>query len=195
MAMTAEQYLSQLQALLPPGAAWPRDRHTELARTLLALADEFARVEESACRLIEEADPRTTSDLLPEWEKDAALPDPYAGEVATVQERRIALLAKLLASGGQSPHFYIDLAAQLGTAITITEFRPFVAGSRAGDALYNTADWGITWQVNIPAGAAYKHFVAGSRAGEPLLSGSNQLLEWAIGRLKPAHTRVIFNYI
>jgi len=84
MAMTAEEYLSQLQALLPPGAAWPRQGDAELTAVLQALADEFARVDQSADRLIDESDPRTASDLLTGWEADTGLPDPYAGDLATV---------------------------------------------------------------------------------------------------------------
>lgn len=75
MALTAEQYQSQLLELLPLGAVWPRDLDTGLAKLLLAKADEFARVDGRADQLIEEADPRTTSEMLSDWERVVGLPD------------------------------------------------------------------------------------------------------------------------
>lgn len=194
MGMTADAYLRQLQALLPEGAAWPREADADITKALYAIAEEFARIDQRAVDLLEEADPETTQELLPEWEEDAGLPDLCTGPLPTIQERRSALLARLHTDGGQSPMFFVSLAAEMGYEIIITEFRPFTAGSRAGGALSN-GDWRYTFQINTQADMAIWLFRAGlGRAGEPLKSGENTLLECVIGRLKPAHTIVIFAY-
>lgn len=187
-------YLAQIKALLPPGRAWPRDPDSVLSKLLHALAGVFARTHRRALDLIEEADPRTTNELLTDWERVAGLPDKCAPAGATTQERRDALVARLTARGGQSRQFFIDLAAQLGYVITITEFTPFRAGqSSASDSLTN-GYWPYAWQVNAPE-TTIREFRAGqAAAGEPLRRWGNELLECVIGRAKPAHTILIFAY-
>lgn len=44
MALTVDDYLAQLQALLPSGPAWPRDVNADLTKLLMAEADELARI-------------------------------------------------------------------------------------------------------------------------------------------------------
>lgn len=192
MGMTAEHYLNQLQALLPPGKAWTREPDADLTKLLRGLAEEFARVDRRAEDLIEEADPRTCYELLPDWEEFASLPDACHGQAVSIEERRAALVARLTARGGQSRPFFIALAAALGYQIGITEYSPFQAGSTAGDRLTN-GDWVFAWQVDA-AESTVRSFVAGSAAGEPLASWGNELLECAINKLKPAHTHVLFAY-
>lgn len=196
MALTAADYLAQLQALLPQGFAWPRQADAALTKLLLAWADEMARIDGRAADLVEEADPRTTAELLADWERVAGLPDPCVAALGisqTTAQRRAALVAKLTTIGGQSAAYYIALAASLGYTITVTEFNPFQAGSDAGDALTNDG-WRFVWQVNAPA-ANIVEFAAGrSSAGEPLRSWDNELLECVINRLRPAHTHVLFAY-
>lgn len=76
MALTDADYLQQLQELLPPGPAWPRDPDAYLTRLLSAWAAECARVDARANALMDEADPRATAELLPDWERMLGLPDP-----------------------------------------------------------------------------------------------------------------------
>lgn len=192
--MSAEAYRAQLQALLPSGAAWPRESNTALARFLAALAEEFARVDFRAEQLVDEADPRTTAELLADWERVAGLPDSCVTVAQTTQERRDALVAKLTNLGGQSRQFFTDLAARLGYSITITEFHPFQVGSSAvGDALNGDA-WTLAWRVNAPTTTVREFRVGGSAVGDALRSWGNELLECAITRTKPAHTHVQFGY-
>lgn len=191
--MSADAYLTQLQALLPQGAAWPREAQATLTRLLQAVADELARMDARADALIDEADPRTTAELLVDWERVAGLPEPCITAPQTIADRRAALTGKLASSGGQDRAFYIAIALALGYEVTITEFRPFVAGSSAGDELTN-GDWIFTWRVNAPE-ETVRVFAAGSgAAGEALRTWGNELLECVIGRLKPAHTIVQFAY-
>lgn len=71
MAMTADDYRTALQALLPRGAAWTRSPEAVLMRVLAACAEEPERVDERADDLLDEADPRATLELLSDWERVA----------------------------------------------------------------------------------------------------------------------------
>lgn len=193
--MPAEQYRSQLQALLPIGAAWTREPQAVLTQLLDAFAQELARVDARAAVLVDEADPRTTSELLADWERAFALPGDCITTVQTAQARRDALLSKMAGLGGQSIQYFIDLAARLGYTITISEYSPFKAGlSQAGDPLTN-GDWAFAWRVSGTNATNVRTFKAGQgKAGEPLGSSSNEALECVIRDAKPAHTFVSFAY-
>lgn len=192
MALSTEDYLQQLQALLPQGPAWSREQDTVLTKLLTAFAEEFARVDLRIDNLLNEADPRTTNELLTDWEHVAGLPDLCTGIPATIALRRELLVSKLTNVGGQSRLFFIDLAAKLGYTITITEFKRFRVTSRVNDPL-NNADWAYAWRVNSALNTVRKFTVAG-RVNEPLASWGNTALECVITRLKPAHTHVQFAY-
>lgn len=193
MAMTGADYLSQLQALLPQGPAWPRDPEAVLTLLLDAWAEEFARVDGRAGRLQEENDPRVTTELLADWERVAGLPSScMVGIDQAIAERRAALHTKLTRLGGQSRQFFIDLAASLGYTVTITEFRPFHVNDHVNDDIAG-ALWTFVWQVNAQLNTV-RRFTVGSAVNEALASWGNALLECAISQLKPAHTKVLFAY-
>jgi uncharacterized protein YmfQ (DUF2313 family) len=202
------RYRGALADLLPPGLIWNRDPSSRLMAFLEGLGSEFGHVERRSLELLEEVDPHRTVEMLPDWERIVGLPDACVSIEETVQDRRQAVLVKLAAVGGQSRQFYIDLAAEYGFTITITEFTSFVAGpaygddrSKAGDALTNAkaqpaagAGWQDTWQVNAPL-ETIREFKAGEgQAGDPLRWWGNTLLECLISRAKPAHTHVLFSY-
>lgn len=195
MALKPEDYLAHLQALLPPGAAWSREPGATLTKTLLAQADGLSRVDERTEQMLDELDPRSTTEMIADWERVTGLPDACMGPANTLAERRARVLQQLRTLGGQSRQYFIDVAAALGFAITITEFGPFLAGqSCAGHALTNGPDWKHTWRVNAPA-VTIRDFTAGnSTAGEPLRAWGNTPLECVINRYKPGHTYVQFAY-
>jgi uncharacterized protein YmfQ (DUF2313 family) len=195
MALTAADYLVQLQALLPQGFAWPRQADAALTKLLLAWADEMARIDDRAADLVEEADPRTTADLLADRERVAGLPDACVEALAgtqTTAQRRAALVAKLTTIGGQSAAYYIALAASLGYTITITEYKTFTVRSKVNDPL-NDLPWRFVFTVNAPLNMV-RRFTVRSSVNEPLAAWGNDLLECVISRLKPAHTHVLFAY-
>ena len=200
--MDGAAYLDQLQQLLPPGAAWPRDPDATLTQLLAAIAAEFARLDDRAERLVEEADPRTALELLPDWERLAGLPDACTGVLpTTVPERRAAIVTKLTARGGQSSAYLTALAATLGYPIAITELAALRSGGRCGTRA-NSAAWGFAFRVDLlpPAGSVDPSIVdrrlrAGAgRAGERLRSYGSPALECVIRRAAPAHAAVIFAY-
>lgn len=187
-------YQDALSALLPTGAAWPRDPASALQLLVGALSAELARVDARAAQLLAEVDPAATAELLADWERVVGLPDPCVTQVQTVAERRAALEGRLTAVGGQSRAFFIALASRLGYSVTIDEF-PSAAAATAAGITYTGDDWAHTWRVNVPAGVAVKAFRAGAgAAGEPLRSWSNEVIECQFNRHKPAHTRLLFAY-
>lgn len=195
MGMTAADYLRQLQALLPPGPAWPRGDESIVGGLLAALAAELARIDGRAGQLLEEADPRATAELFLDWERVAGLPDAcvlaFDGEQAIAQ-RRTALIGKLTTVGGQSPDYYIGLAAAIGYAVTITEFAEHSVNDDVEHPLYGAA-WNFAWQVNAALNSITE-ITVDDTVEDPLAAWGNALLECVINRLKPAHTTVLFSY-
>lgn len=193
MGVTRADYLSQLQALLPPGPAWPREPDALLTRLLDGFAEEFARVDARASQLADEVDPRLTFELLPDWERIAGLPSKCAATLTqTVSERRATLTAKITGTGGQSRQYFIDLAARLGFTITITEFKPYRVNSVVNAPVCSTL-WSFVWQVNSALNTA-RSATVGMAVNDPLQKWGNQMLECVLGNEKPAHTAVLFVY-
>ena len=194
MSMNAEQYRTQLLALAPPGAALPKELDSVFADLALAMADEQARVDGRADDVLAELDPRTSMELLPDWERVCALPSKCSFSSETIQERRDAVELILTAQGGQTPAFYEEAAATIGVAAKVEEFRPFCAGaSSAGDPLTNEP-WTHAWRMRGPEETIKLFTAGGSSAGDPLAKWGNEMLECHISRLAPAHTIVTFAY-
>ncbi|MDR3661593.1 MAG: DUF2313 domain-containing protein, partial [Mycobacterium sp.] len=74
-----EQYQEQLRSLLPAGPAWDPEQVPEIQPVLLGIAQELARVDARAVDLLNEVDPVTVSELVPDWERVMNLPDPCLG--------------------------------------------------------------------------------------------------------------------
>jgi uncharacterized protein YmfQ (DUF2313 family) len=197
MRRDAISYAAELAALLPQGFAWTREPDSNLMRLLAAMADGLAEAEGLLWDVTDEADPRTATRMLPDWERLLGLPDDCLSRPgSTLQERRLAAATKLTATGGQSRAYFIGLARTLlNQAVAIEEFRPFRAGrSRAGAALTNDP-WTFAWRVRAPGYPAPIRFRAGqSRTGDSLRRDRQTPLECLFRRLRPAHTIVLFAY-
>lgn len=196
----AAAYAGQLRQLLPRGAAWDFPADATFAQLLEAMAEELARVDGRGLDLLEEADPRTALELLPDWERVAGLPDACTGQSDNPGERQAALQQKLTGLGGQSALAFIELAARLGYLIWIEEDRPARMGTRLGDRL-NGAEWAFCWTAHIRPFDGYLEeatFLAQAHIGDRLgvrLRGFGAIdLECVIARAKPAHTIVLFAY-
>lgn len=133
---TGEDYAEGLSNLLPLGPAWPRDPLGALMATVRGLAEIWGLVDSRAADLLEqESDPRTTLELLPDWERNWGLPDPCYAEPQTIGERQLALVMRMTMLGSQSREFFIGVAAMIGYTITISEYRVWVVGiDRCGDS-------------------------------------------------------------
>ena len=132
---SGSDYTHALLALLPQGYAWTRDPFSTLVKTCVGLCEFWGFVDGRAADLLEiESDPRTTVELLPDWERNWGLPDPCYSAPQTIGQRQLALVMRMTMLGAQSREFYINVAAQIGYTITITEYRVFVVGiDRCGD--------------------------------------------------------------
>lgn len=194
MALTDQDYATQLADLLPTGAAWPREPGSALASVIAGLAPEFARVDTRGDKLLDEADPRACYEILAEWERAAALPDECTVVGGSIASRRDALLSRLTGTGGQSRAYFIGLAAAMGyPGATITEFRPFNCQSACDDSL-DPDPWRFVWRLNLPAAASVRRMTVESACDEALAEWGDVTLECIINRLKPAHTAVLFAY-
>lgn len=191
-----EAYLHQLQAILPPGQAWTRDRDANLTKVLSVIASQMAEIDESAMQLLIESDPRRALDLLADWETEFGLPDDCTLTGTTLQERRFALLQKIITLGSQSKPYFIAVAQGLGYQIQITEYRPFIAGlSRCGDPLNGAPSVRHNWRVKVLQPRVTYFRTGESEAGDLLVKITRaEDLECLFTRLKPAHTHLIFAY-
>jgi len=185
----AADYIEALFDLLPPGRYWRRNvRTTRLARFIAGLSEELARHHNRALDLIEELDPRTTVDMLDNWEELLGLPDPCVPESlqpSTTAERQEAVHAAWTAAGGQSASYFEGVAdTQLGVApgtceVVELQYTPFrTSVNRCGDRL-NVHGSQFIWTLKAPAATS-----AAKRAQ----------LECLIDRLKPSHTVVWYEY-
>jgi len=133
---TGADYKHAFLALLPQGQAWPRGEESLLVRVVQGLCAYWGFIDSRAADLLErESDPRQTIELLPDWERNWGLPDPCYEAPQTIDERQLALVMRMTMRGAQSREFFINVAAQIGYTITITEYRTWVVGiDRCGDS-------------------------------------------------------------
>lgn len=197
MALIAEDYLEQLQALLPLGPAWPRDPDTEMSRTLLGTAEEWARIDARAADLLREFNPGTAVELLPEWESEYGITPP-AG--ATLEARQAAVAGKFMATGDIKKPYFVALAASMGYTIRIDDYTESMAG------------WQCTGDELLDEPWAY--FSAGIGAAGDTLAFEDVVLPWiwevvvtavpvnpptpdletVLQDLKPGHIQLNFTY-
>lgn len=190
-------YLNQLIQLQPPGEALPTDPDTTWVKLLDGLAQELERVDSRAAALIRESDPRQALELLADWERVCGLPGdcPIAWD-STLQARRAAVVAQLTGAGGQTEAFFRRLAEMLGLEITVTEYKPFIAGlSRCGSRLNGGHEVRLTWSVVVRGQRVVRFRCGASQAGDKLLSiASREDLECLLRRYAPAHTTLVVGY-
>lgn len=189
-------YLHSLQALLPQGQAWTREPGADLTKVLDIIAAELAKVDGRIQKLHSEADPRTTIEMLTDWETTAGLPDTCTPAALTYQERIAALVDKITRLGGQSPAFYIGIAERLGYEVEIEEFEPFICGhSECGDVLNGGDNIRFQWSVRVLGPRLTEFYCGVSECGDALGEFDQAAdLECILRLLKPAHTNLILSY-
>lgn len=190
MALTADDYVALINGLTPRGPAWVDGKVREI------WSIELARLDARIWHLLEEADPRTTDELLADWERVLGLPDDcMAGLPLSINERRLVAWQRLTELGGQSRQYFINLAEQFGEpGVTITEFRQMTCNDDCNDALCSQADE-FVWQVNFPHPADNARLMnCNDDCNDALQMYTPALAECPISERKPAHTEVIFSY-
>jgi len=187
-----DEWMSATLDLLPPGRAWSREPGSNLGKLVGVLATERKARHERAVNLLEiEGFPTTATELLPEWERAAGLPDPCKPLPGTLADRWAALADVFFADHPPTPDNMVLWAAQAGWNVTVREQRDFVAGvSVAGDTV---GESDFVWVVTI-LDQVVSFFRAGQGAsGDPLYTFPDAAtLECVLRRAAPAHTQVYF---
>lgn len=196
---------------LPQGQAWPRDRDGTLARIVDGLCQYWGFVDSRAADLLErESDPRTTIEILEEWERAWGLPDPCFPSATTISERQRMLVMIMTWIGGQSRAYFKSVAEWLGYTIEIKEFAPFMCGiSQVGDTRTPPPDsliedQNFRWYIGSPEQRFYWTVNVGQVGLNWFRAGSGQAgvdhhLEFSIpeeficllDRWKPVHTAIV----
>lgn len=117
-----KRYKQALISLLPRGKIWEVKPDTISDILLTVNAKMYAAADDKIGGLIEEADIRTTKDLLEEWE------ELYGLEAEGSYEDRLAALNAKAAKGRQDKQFYIDICKIQGCTVEIEEYAPFMVG-------------------------------------------------------------------
>jgi Uncharacterised protein conserved in bacteria (DUF2313) len=107
---------------LPEGVAWLSWRLVgKTAFSFMsALGRAYDDIWNTLCRLAEELDPRTTTEMIGEWEEALSLPDPCLPVPATLAERRARIMLRLSMRRWTTAQDWHELAALFGLTITIT---------------------------------------------------------------------------
>lgn len=190
-----DQYRDLILKLLPRGRAFTREADSDTYRFSEAMGTELSRVHARVRNLLyKELDPKTTSDLLEDFEFEYGLPDPCGGLSVNPAKRLDNLISRITSLGGQSADYFIDTLHDNGVDITVTYQKPFTAGDLAGSEVKSNAYYYI-WFVDIPDTQIYKFKAGLSHAGQPLVtSTSPESVVCFIERLKPAHTVAVYTY-
>jgi len=164
----ARDYTSDYQAHLPSGAIWPRAADSVATEFARGQTIEFGRVDERAAQLLLEMDPRSTTELIDDWERVTGLPDPCVESAPTTLEgRRAAITSRIIArgNGGPSQTFLLEVLAALGYAssdVVIRRFHlpAFTCESACNDALNpDDVGWPFVWEIIAKHGALDQQLV------------------------------------
>ena len=136
----------------------------------------------------------TTAQMLDEYELDYGLPDCVLDAQTTLQ-RLNALMIKDDLVGGQDRQFFIDLAAQLGYAITIAEFNEANPGPPTAFQGVPLAgqDWNFVWQITADTNITPRGY--GSQYNERYSNTNSELLECTLRAYAHDHRVLLFNFI
>jgi len=209
----ARTFAHAFLALLPQGPIWPRGIGSTLYGTALGMMGVVERWAAEAWRFLHiEAFAPSSLDLLTDWERVLGLPEPCLPvSDLTIAERQAQVREKLARRpGAQSRQYFFEIAQRLGYQVTITEYIPAQCGiSRCGatrivDGPYVIQGAGVgtpyiryVWTVRV-SGPRLTWFAvgAGGRAGQDphLRIRRAEDLECVLRMLKPAHTRLVFDY-
>jgi uncharacterized protein YmfQ (DUF2313 family) len=178
----ADAYATQARQLLPPGKLWNLEPESELSETLQAIADEPSRIADAATALTAEFLPSTAVQMLPDWLRVLGLPDVTIPVLpSTTAGQQVAAAQKYIAQGGQTPAYFLQLAAACGYPnASIAQFYGSVmrAGEPIGAAI-NGVGFAFAWQMTMGTPAATALTLAQVHA--------------VISKYAPAHTVVSFN--
>lgn len=197
-ARSAEDYRKQARHLIPEGRPWATSPASNFQKVIGAVSEEAARVNARACELRHEITPATTVDGLEDWEIELGLPEPcglYAPQ--DFEARRLEVIRKFQATGGNSIEYFRNLAALMGLNVVIYEEPDptvFLVGrNRMGDRLRG-AIWLFTWYIEILDYEINYFRVGLNTMGTPLRWWGAETIECYFSKLKPAHTNLVIRF-
>ncbi len=132
---------------------------SNLSRLIEGLTIEFSRLSDRIDDIFDEMDPRTTVEMLPDWERNWISPDQCTDPPVSVPDRQAALTAQVTArgAGGSDVAMLIGIAVDLGYADAfIRRFHlPAKTCTSKCDTPLNTltAGWPFVYEIVLPQNA------------------------------------------
>lgn len=183
--LAAADFLGALQLYLPQGRAWRAkdDPDSVMYRLLSAFAERQAASFQREANLFAEISPASTLELIPEWEATLGLPDPCLPADAPTAVVQAQILARFLATGGQSIPYFTAVAAAYGATITIAEMSNGRVNETACCEAWGAptlgppaTDWDYVLVVTVTQPYSYEWAVGDSTCCDPLTDYSQNPL-------------------
>lgn len=193
---TQEQQADKLATYLPNDRLYQAKNRdgSNLRKILLGLAQQWLDFRGLINEVYDEYDPRSTTDLIEEWETFVGIPDSCISNKGTLEERRNNVLLKLAGINATTAKQFENVAAALGYTVTVTN------GVDVGTLpatfpvpLVSAATAPFVIVVNLDASLAPATFPLSFPIS--LTSNAPKILECFFNKLKPANTVVVFRYI
>lgn len=193
----ADRHARAMRKLLPPGQVLPTEAGSTLMKLLQGLAGEYARLEQRGCDLIEEMDPRTTFELIDDWERVLGLPSDCGPPPTSLEDRRAAILARLINNNASTLETLRMIAAAWGAPATIRRRVPIQLGLWQLGEGHELGPPEMRFLTNVDFGfEAVKYFRVGESAVGDRLADVNQPQSaiCALQEAAPAHTKLTFTF-
>ena len=148
------RFVPVVSDLLPFGLAWDREDPT-LQELIRAESREISRADIRGRDLTRELDPSRTFELLVDWEEAYGLPE--CAQPDTIEGRRAALLAKLLAQAGhdQSATYWLSIFEAFNYDLKFVDLGPEIF-TCIDDCQDPMTDEGFSWLLATESGANNK---------------------------------------
>lgn len=190
-APTLEQSTSQLASNLPDGRVWQAKNlpGTKVYALISACGAEFREIQKQIETLAREFDVRLTDQLLPDWEASTGLPEECIGAMASLEDRRNAVILRLRKIPFVTKAEFEQLAFELtGLSVTVipgSEIEMFPLEFPARFAVGNSY-FKLHVIFNDTIGGFPYSFAL------PFLRGPNQIVECVFRQIVSATVLLIF---
>lgn len=193
VASRIEVLADDLELALPRGPAWNWRPNSNWRKLLEGLVVPLAWFEALADRLLFESDPRTTTELLPEFERSYGLPDCTSAGGSSIVARRAALVARITPLG-QTRAAIETAVGFYGIECEVEQHKVAVIDdAEIGDELTDEA-WANALTVHLPVTPVVFFQADWSGAGDALVEDVSSALECLVDRIAPAHLVLVFQY-
>ena len=192
----ADSYAREMFARLPKGAIWPVRFTGIWSQFLLAIGCEFGRIRQAILHLMNELDPRTTSDMLDDWEQAYGLPDECIAAPTTDPERIRRLLTLVTMKGNLRKRFIEGIVYDIGVDVLLEEFAPATMGVlRCGGFM---AGHGWRWALfcHAPTTTVTRAYMGAAACGDRITDFGNPALECVVRKHIPvtSKNKIVFGY-